>query len=119
MTLASTTRENLARAAVEGMLSGLGAGLEALRAPGVPLSALLLIGGGAQSAAVRAIAPQVFGVPVEVPEPGEYVAVGAARQAAWALTGVRPSWPVAAADPLRVDTRDAIRRQYAARAATA
>jgi xylulokinase len=31
MTLASTTRENLARAAVEGMLGGLGAGLEALR----------------------------------------------------------------------------------------
>ena len=38
MTLASTTRENLARAAVEGMLSGLGAGLEALRALGVPSS---------------------------------------------------------------------------------
>ncbi len=37
MTLASTTRENLARAAVEGMLSGLGAGLEALRALGVPI----------------------------------------------------------------------------------
>ena len=82
MTLASTTRENLARAAVEGMLSGLGAGLEALRALGVPLQRALLIGGGAQSEAVRAIAPQVLGMPVEVPEPGEYVALGAARQAA-------------------------------------
>lgn len=82
MTLASTTRENLARAAVEGMLSGLGAGLEALRALGVPLQRALLIGGGAQSEAVRAIAPQVFGIPVEVPAPGEYVALGAARQAA-------------------------------------
>jgi xylulokinase len=82
MTLASTTRENLARAAVEGMLSGLGAGLEALRALGVPLQRALLVGGGAQSEAVRAIAPLVLGIPVEVPEPGEYVALGAARQAA-------------------------------------
>ncbi|GGM61339.1 xylulokinase [Microbacterium saperdae] len=82
MTLASTTRENLARAAVEGMLSGLGAGLDALREAGVPLQRALLIGGGAQSAAVRAIAPEVFGIPVEVPEADEYVALGAARQAA-------------------------------------
>ena len=57
MTLASTTRENLARAAVEGMLCGLGAGLEALRELGVPLERALLIGGGAQSEAVRVIAP--------------------------------------------------------------
>jgi xylulokinase len=82
MTLASTTRENLARAAVEGMLRGLGAGLEALRELGVPIERALLIGGGAQSEAVRKIAPDVFGVPVEVPAPGEYVALGAARQAA-------------------------------------
>lgn len=82
MTLASTTRENLARAAVEGMLSGLGAGLDALRGLGVPLERGLLIGGGAQSEAVRIIAPQVLGIPVEVPAPGEYVALGAARQAA-------------------------------------
>ncbi len=82
MTLASTTRPNLARAAVEGMLRGLGAGLDALRALGIPLERALLIGGGAQSEAVQRIAPEVLGVPVEVPEPGEYVALGAARQAA-------------------------------------
>lgn len=85
MTLRSTTRENLARAAVEGMLSGLGAGLDALRALGVPLQRALLIGGGAQSEAVRKIAPAVLGMPVEVPAPGEYVALGAARQAASVL----------------------------------
>jgi xylulokinase len=85
MTLASTTRENLARAAVEGMLSGLGAGLDALREAGVPLRRALLIGGGAQSAAVRAVAPEVFGIPVEVPPADEYVALGAARQAAGLL----------------------------------
>jgi len=82
MTLASTTRENLARAAVEGMLRGLGAGLDALRRLGVPLHRALLIGGAAQSEAVQQIAPALFGVPVEVPPPGEYVALGAARQAA-------------------------------------
>lgn len=82
MTLASTTRPNLARAAVEGMLRGLGAGMDALRALGIPLERALLIGGGAQSEAVRHIAPEILGVPVEVPEPGEYVALGAAKQAA-------------------------------------
>ena len=82
MTLASTTRPNLARAAVEGMLRGLGAGLDALRGLGVPLDRALLIGGGAQSEAVRRIAPEILGIPVEVPVPGEYVALGAARQAA-------------------------------------
>jgi len=86
MTLASTTRVNLARAAVEGMLRGLGAGLDALRDLGIPLERALLIGGGAQSEAVRRIAPDVLGLPVEVPEPAEYVALGAARQAA-ALVG--------------------------------
>ncbi|MBN9155112.1 MAG: xylulokinase [Microbacterium sp.] len=87
MTLASTTRPNLARAAVEGMLAGLGAGLGALRGLGVQPTRALLVGGGAQSAAVREIAPLVLGIPVEVPEPGEYVALGAARQAALVLAG--------------------------------
>ncbi|MFK3834990.1 xylulokinase [Microbacterium sp. NPDC087868] len=85
MTLASTTRENLARAAVEGMLGGLRFGLDALRELGIPLDRVLLVGGGAQSRAVREIAPLVFGLPVEVPEAAEYVAVGMARQAASVL----------------------------------
>ena len=37
----------------------------------------------------------MFGRDVELPEPGEYVAAGAARQAAWALTGALPSWDIA------------------------
>ncbi|HEU0256339.1 MAG TPA: xylulokinase [Microbacteriaceae bacterium] len=86
MTLRSTTRENLARAAVEGMLRGLGAGLTAIGGLGVPLQRALLTGGGAQSAAVREIAPEVLGIPVDVPEPAEYVALGAARQAARLVT---------------------------------
>jgi len=82
MTLSSTTRPNLARAAVEGMLRGLGAGMDALRALDIPLERALLIGGGAQSEAVQQIAAGVLGLPVEVPEPAEYVALGAAAQAA-------------------------------------
>ena len=61
--------------------------LDALRANGVPVSRVLLIGGAAKSPAVRALAPAVFGLPVDVPEDGEYVARGAARQAAWVLSG--------------------------------
>ena len=87
MTLASTTRPNLARAAIEGMLCGLADGLDAVRAQGVAAARILLIGGAAQNPAVQAIAAQVFDVPVVVPEAGEYVAAGAAVQAAWALTG--------------------------------
>jgi xylulokinase len=82
MTLSSTTRPNLARAAVEGMLRGLSAGMDALRSLDIPLERALLIGGGAQSEAVRRIAPDVLGIPVQVPDPAEYVALGAARQAA-------------------------------------
>jgi xylulokinase len=114
MTLASTTRENLARAAIEGMLCGLADGLDAVRRLDVAAERILLIGGAAQNAAVQAIAAQVFDVPVEVPEPGEYVAAGAAVQAAWALTGARPSWPVVIAATPSPDHRAIIREQYAA-----
>jgi xylulokinase len=88
------TPENLARAAVEGMLCGLAAGLDAVRQHGMEVRRVLLIGGGAQSTAVRAVAPAVFGVPVHVPEIAEHVAVGAARQAAWALAASSepPTW---------------------------
>ncbi|MEJ1087831.1 xylulokinase [Microbacterium sp. Mu-80] len=97
MTLAGTTRENLARAAIEGVLCGLAFGLDAIRAQGVEATRVLLIGGAAQSPAVRAIAAEVFDVPVSVPEPREYVALGAAAQAAWVLTGSRPTWGAHAA----------------------
>ncbi|MEQ3550124.1 FGGY family carbohydrate kinase [Pseudonocardia nematodicida] len=98
-TLRSGTRENLARAAVEGMLYAQRFALEAMRAQGVSATGVTLIGGAAQSEAVCRIAAQVFEVPVSVPEPGEYVADGAARQAAWALRGgdTPPSWTHAGA----------------------
>jgi xylulokinase len=96
LTRANATPENLARAAVEGMLANLVAGVEDLRGLDIPVERVLLIGGASASRAVRAIAPGLFGVPVAVPEPGEYVGLGAARQAAWVLDGGAqpPQWPV-------------------------
>lgn len=117
MTLASTTRENLARAAIEGVLCGLAEGLDAVRRHGVAAERILLIGGAAQSEAVAAIAAQVFDAPVTRPEPGEYVATGAALQAAWALTGERPAWPVRLVGEPAAATRPVIRDQYRARRA--
>ena len=114
LTLASTTPANLARAAIEGMLCGLADGLDAVRAVGVRERRILLIGGAAQNPAVAQVAAQVFDAPVEVPAPGEYVADGGAVQAAWALTGTRPSWTVETSAALPVDTHPVIRTQYAA-----
>ena len=114
MTIASTTRENLARAAVEGLLCGLAAGLDALRAQGVVATRILLIGGAAQNPAVGAIAAQVFDVPVVVPAPGEYVALGAAAQAAWTVAGERPEWVLPIVSEPAPDYRPVIREQYSA-----
>lgn len=98
LTRANATPENLARAVVEGMLLGLASAVDAIRdRAGCPVERILLIGGAAQSRAVRAVAADVLGAPVAVPAQGEYVAVGAARQAAWALQGTQtpPVWEVA------------------------
>ena len=114
LTLTSATPPNLARAAIEGLLCGLAAGLDAIALHGVVAHRLLLIGGGAQNPAVAAIAAQVFDLPVVIPEPAEYVAVGAAHQAAWALTGEKPQWPVAVVTQPAPDFRAVIRLQYAA-----
>jgi len=115
MTMASTTRVGLARAAIEGLLCGLAAGLDALRDNGVTARRILLVGGAAHNAAVSTIAAQVFDVPVVVPEPGEYVALGAAVQATWALTGERPRWVVPVAAEPAADYRAGIREQFAKR----
>src|SRR5690606_17578612 len=115
MTLGSTTRENLARAAIEGVLCGLADGFDAIREHGVTASRILLIGGAAQNPAVARSAAQIFDAPIVVPSPGEYVALGAAVQAAWALTGARPDWRIEVTTELAPDPQPLIREQYAAR----
>jgi xylulokinase len=116
LTLRTSTAAHLARAAVEGLLCALADGLDALTAQGAAVRRVILVGGGARSAAVRRIAPQVLGVPVVVPPPGEYVADGAARQAAWVALGgaAPPTWSVDGTEEYAAAPVPAIRQRYAA-----
>ncbi|GAB3134444.1 xylulokinase [Marisediminicola antarctica] len=114
LTLANATPPNLARAMVEGMLCGLADGLDAIASRGVEVERILLIGGGARNAAVQRIAPEVFGLPVTVPPASEYVADGAARQAAWVHTGEQPEWPLGPTTRFDASAQPVIREQYAA-----
>lgn len=105
----------LARAAVEGMICGLADAVDAVRALGTPVERIILVGGAARSRAVREIASAVLGLPVSVPEPGEYVARGAARQAAWVLAGGAepPVWPLSGVVSTEVEPTPSVRSRYA------
>jgi xylulokinase len=115
LTLRTSTPAHLARAAVEGMLCALADGLDALTASGAVADRIVLVGGGARSEAVRRIAPALFGKPVVVPPPGEYVADGAARQAAWVTVGgdLPPVWSAETPEVYEADSVPSIREQYA------
>jgi xylulokinase len=114
------TREAFALAAFRGVVCGLLDGLDALAAAGVPTSGrLLLVGGGARSAAYRRTLADLAGRPVLVPDAAEHVAAGACVQAAATLLDVSPqevatAWGLGAGtmvDPQTID-RDAIRARY-------
>nr|BFD85006.1 FGGY family carbohydrate kinase [Streptomyces sp. Xyl84] len=118
--------EHLARAAFEGMLCGLADALDVLRGRGVEVRRVFLLGPAAELPAVQAAAPSLFGAQVVVPQPADYAAIGAARQAAWAL-GVSqgaldprtpPAWQGAAAQVLEpgedLAVGQAVRQQYVA-----
>jgi len=112
----STTREDLARAAVEALLCSLADAVDHLTAAtGAAPRRLLMIGGAARNEAVRTIAPAVLGRPVTIPESGEYVARGAARQAAWALSGTAapPSWPELPSRTFQAEPTPDVREAYA------
>jgi xylulokinase len=113
--LETATSAHLARAAVEGLLCGLADGLDALAAQGAVIERVLLVGGGARSDAVRRIAPSVLGRTVLVPPPGEYVADGAARQAAWVLAGgdEPPAWELPGTEVFEAEPVPAVRERYA------
>ena len=94
MNLNNSNPADIARAMIEGMLCGLVDAVDALEKLGVSINRVLLIGGAAKNPAISSIASSLFGREVLVPQPGEYVADGAARQAAWALLGgaTPPQW---------------------------
>ncbi|WP_062946675.1 xylulokinase [Brachybacterium sp. sponge] len=102
-----TTREDVARAYVEGLLCSLADGITSLEErTGTDARRITLIGGGARSRAVQQLAPAIFGREVTIAPDGEFVALGAARQAAWALAGTEepPAWEISGS---RIVTADA------------
>jgi xylulokinase len=115
LTLRTSTPAYFARAAVEGLLCGLADGIEAVVAQGVPVERVLLVGGAARSPALQQLAPGIFGRPVLVPPPGEYVADGAARQAAWVLSGAGapPEWAQPGVREFDAPPATAVRERYA------
>jgi xylulokinase len=117
------TREQLARAAFEGVVCGLLDALDALDEAGVDAGGrIVLVGGGARSRAYQRVLADVSGRPVHVPKAVEHVAAGACVQAASALHGRPPgdvaaAWSLGAAtqiDPDITVERDAIRAANAA-----
>ncbi len=112
----ATSRADVARAAVEALLCSLADALDAVAQGLTGVDRVLLIGGGAKSSAVQALAPAVLGRDVVLPASAEYVALGAARQAAWTLSGSAepPAWPLAGTRVLQADPTPGVRDAYAA-----
>ena len=92
MNLKNSNPQCIARAMIEGMLGGLVDAVDSLSALGVSVHRIILVGGAAKNQAVGEIASALFGREILIPPAGEYVANGAARQAAWALLGEQPQW---------------------------
>jgi len=115
LTLGTSTPAHMARAAVEGLLCGLADAVDALLAADVPVERAILVGGAARSEAVARIAPAVLALPVDRPTPGEYVADGAARQAAWVLSGADapPEWAAAGQERFTAEPTPHVRERYA------
>ena len=112
----ATTRADLARAAYEALLCSLADAVDQLVATtGVQPRRVLMVGGATRSAALRALAPAVLGCPVVLPPTAEYVALGAARQAAWALAGTStpPTWAAPDTTVLEADPTPHVREVYA------
>ena len=116
VTTRNLTAANVARGAVEGLLSSMAYCMDKISAQGVGVQRVILVGGGARSEAVRRIAPAVWGRPVEIPLPAEYVALGAARQAAWALSqqDAPPSWSIGTTASYFADATPQVLDQYRA-----
>ncbi|MCW2689250.1 MAG: xylulokinase, partial [Mycobacterium sp.] len=113
-TTRNLTQANVARAAVEGLLSSMAYCIDKISEQGVGVERIIMIGGGARSEAVRRIAPAVLGRPIDVPTPAEYVALGAARQAAWVLaqSDSPPEWSASASESFSAEHTPDVVEQY-------
>jgi xylulokinase len=92
LTRHSMTPTNIARASILGLSCAIVNALEALTTAFGSPTRVLLVGGGARSASLRQAITDISGRPTEWPEHREHAAFGAARQAAWAVTGDAPNW---------------------------
>ncbi len=74
-----------------------------------------MVGGATRSAALRALAPAILGRAVAFPPSAEYVALGAARQAAWALAGTvaPPTWQQPETTVVDAEPTPHVREAYA------
>jgi xylulokinase len=88
------TPPNLARAAIEGVVGSMAYAVEALKKLDVTFNRIILIGGASRNLAVQKILTEFFEADIYLPTSGEYVADGAARQAAWTLSDSKtaPMW---------------------------
>jgi xylulokinase len=68
---------------IEGIVIGLAQGMQRLVGLGISANELRITGGGAKSATMRQIVPDIFGLPVIGFKIAEGAALGAAIQAAW------------------------------------
>ena len=112
----TTTRADLARAAYEALLCSLADAVERLvEATGEQPTRLLMIGGATRSTALRELAPAILGRAVAFPPSAEYVAIGAARQAAWALAGTAapPVWQQPETTVLEAEPTPRVHEVYA------
>jgi xylulokinase len=114
------SREQLARAAVEGVACGLLDGLDALRGHASVHGRVVLTGGSARSSAVRAVVAGLCDRPVVLGATEESVATGACVQAASVFgqettDAVSDRWALSArteVEPVEVDAA-AVRERYA------
>jgi xylulokinase len=90
------TRENIARSTIEGILLSQKDGVQALNQYMTNLDVIKMIGGVTKQKSIGKMAPSILGAKVILPESAEFVALGAARQAAWVATQNQdpPVWVV-------------------------
>lgn len=113
------TRSQFARAAVDGVACGLLDGLDALRAQTRLDGRLVLVGGGARSAAMRRVIAGLTDMAVVVSDVEEAVATGAAVQAAAVLEQVdhaviQERWGLGVGDRVEGVDGGGVRDRYAA-----
>ncbi|TAM57616.1 MAG: carbohydrate kinase [Rhodanobacter sp.] len=96
------TRAHVYRAILEGLAYALRAGKERIeRRSGIPITRLLVSGGGSQSDAAMQLTADIFGLPAERPHTYETSGLGAAIDCAVGLR-LHPDFPTAIATMTRV-----------------